>query len=1085
MMEIKVIKFKFWIKIFLFLSITITLISTKKPQIDVVAEIGFCEEKVNPDVFVEDCQYKLQLSLKILNAGQLVNNKAYEVFVTKDNTDDFVGCDKFSLPRLCGYAIVGVSPEEEVVLKQKGFCCPCLKDAQQTGRYHLRGGQDCTNKTAGDTEKDTYHSSAHCLKFDPVWYSVNEFDTPRLEHIIHVTAYVVNKEKEQHSWLFIGGENEILLSPESHSVSTNNGMISATYTDCSLGAKENLINHTHKRLLIPRLNPVLMENIMPLQIKEGPSRYLLLDHDMIDMTGKTCNKAGVSYEAFVNQADKCTCPAQSCLDKQPMYYWLEDVQNYNAGRKGKYFLSNFAKLPTNPVLRNMQTGEEKLVVKVTQPHQSILYFEINADRLVPMHEGINAQISEVYFGPSCANQQQVFANVLNRGWVSAVFHTSLVKCENATAVEKEVNARKIEPHESKQYVMTVEGNPPDKETETASCIVELLNEADSLVAAREVQFRLGERCICEAHCHCECLSSDLVCRPMSQEEYHVAGFRGLAPNLMFHSPHVGYQVALVFIVTCFLLFLLGICKGLLGIVWPAISHLGLSLFTTNKRLPRYHEKELWGMTVVYNDEGTPVHPVSGQAVQRMGLTTEFFINVVFFFYIPFFGVHYCLLKTFQGNPDQKKADYQPKKFRPELPSVDEESQEEEEDPIYENVFTPVMMKVEKKTSQDSQEYLNAGHAPHYHGSNTTNHEELFSQDSEEEIYSGDTLKRRRSKRKGSHQKKTSVPELQLSEITEDSDIQISSAHSSRKHSKTSQKRKDSRGSERNLHVGSGRSSKTSSRSSKSKERKLDRNSDDTDRVKSGSADTLKTLSRSSSKSTKGKQDRSIQDLEGLNESGQSSQQPSAGGSDEYPGSARKYSIPFSQRTIRGSVRSRISSLIFKKASSSESSSPLGSADQGSIQSAGTTSPSAAVSSNRSSKLSISGKSTAYDEVLKLARSGKRVYYNFNKADDRLAGLGKVYSMCGCIHVQGGAFVFDLDIHNVQVYSNEGGRRVELDEPRVLNSDDFRRVMSAEECLQVITLFPMHPCLNKVLINDSDSGGSIENPSSHSMFFTDH
>lgn len=51
----------------------------------------------------------------------------------------------------------------------------------------------------------------------------------------------------------------------------------------------------------------------------------MLDSKYIGLNGDECDKAGVSYEAFYNQPDRCEKPRSSCLQNQPAQLWRRDL----------------------------------------------------------------------------------------------------------------------------------------------------------------------------------------------------------------------------------------------------------------------------------------------------------------------------------------------------------------------------------------------------------------------------------------------------------------------------------------------------------------------------------------------------------------------------------------------------------------------------------------------------------------------------------------------------------------------------------------------------------------------------------------
>ncbi len=52
---------------------------------------------------------------------------------------------------------------------------------------------------------------------------------------------------------------------------------------------------------------------------------MLIDTDLVDLTGLTCNKIGVSFYAFQTESDKCKMQVGDCLRNQILDYYNSDV----------------------------------------------------------------------------------------------------------------------------------------------------------------------------------------------------------------------------------------------------------------------------------------------------------------------------------------------------------------------------------------------------------------------------------------------------------------------------------------------------------------------------------------------------------------------------------------------------------------------------------------------------------------------------------------------------------------------------------------------------------------------------------------
>jgi hypothetical protein len=61
----------------------------------------------------------------------------------------------------------------------------------------------------------------------------------------------------------------------------------------------------------------------------------------VDLSGRSCNKVGVSFEAFRTQPSGCVTPVNTCLANQLDELYLEDLRKRDRGLKGDYLVSNW------------------------------------------------------------------------------------------------------------------------------------------------------------------------------------------------------------------------------------------------------------------------------------------------------------------------------------------------------------------------------------------------------------------------------------------------------------------------------------------------------------------------------------------------------------------------------------------------------------------------------------------------------------------------------------------------------------------------------------------------------------------------
>lgn len=61
------------------------------------------------------------------------------------------------------------------------------------------------------------------------------------------------------------------------------------------------------------------------------SRWMFISKEGVTLDGSECDKIGVSFEAFQNQANKCGMIIGSCLKNQLEDYFSDDLERINHG----------------------------------------------------------------------------------------------------------------------------------------------------------------------------------------------------------------------------------------------------------------------------------------------------------------------------------------------------------------------------------------------------------------------------------------------------------------------------------------------------------------------------------------------------------------------------------------------------------------------------------------------------------------------------------------------------------------------------------------------------------------------------------
>ncbi|KAF5269843.1 hypothetical protein FQR65_LT05889 [Abscondita terminalis] len=503
------------------------------------------------------------------------------------------------------------------------------KDAKrqiQVNGEQERGWQNCIDKdTPRDVDPETFHESAHCLKFSNVWYTVYGLHRPQLEHSVLMQVF------ERHE----DTSGRVIWKDLTNGRMVRIGTLTNTYEDknkivIKYSSKLRYVHHTafainHKNALFLVPDGVTKEEYRnhP-EVRNGPSEYLVVHNNQIRSSGDRCNVGGVGFEAFAKQPSRCSRPRGTCLSNQPYNLWLHDHQAENEGKKGCFFLKNYGTFPPNPIRRDPRTREQYLVMDFHDVEPIGINLEIRADfNTILSHLG-PAKITEVYIDSTYSYKTVITIKITNAGLVSGFFSTRLQNC----------------PLQIPASFSNIESIPK---------LIPLNINIFLIWKSRRILVQTFDRCFCTWHCLCTCVGSNegLKCKPMSLEQYHAAGFRGSLPITVLDVKYTFLDEIMTFVIYLFVyillvLLLLGLIKGILGAFFNLrkIGMFGLDvILDLPQPIPRYYENDLYRLEVIYDCEGWPIHPRTGARVRSIKQSTELCTNVLFFFIFP---VYLCL-----------------------------------------------------------------------------------------------------------------------------------------------------------------------------------------------------------------------------------------------------------------------------------------------------------------------------------------------------------------------------------------------------------------------------------------------------------
>nr|AKS04553.1 HAP2-like protein [Andalucia godoyi] len=207
----------------------------------------------------------------------------------------------------------------------QGFCCSCtLMDAVNSQR--TRASLSCL------TGFLTSYQSAHCLRYDTLWYAAYEIGDPTL--FFNVNVAVEWKETAANGTVSARKET-LVVSP----VGTVRSLTDKSIRVRLVGNFESFksrLSLSGKYYFVPS-SPVSNDRVM-----YGFKNSMLIDKSLVSFSGSECNKIGVSFVAFrYDQGNQCYGTVGSCLQNQLEDYHKADLEKSVKGLVGSYFLSNF------------------------------------------------------------------------------------------------------------------------------------------------------------------------------------------------------------------------------------------------------------------------------------------------------------------------------------------------------------------------------------------------------------------------------------------------------------------------------------------------------------------------------------------------------------------------------------------------------------------------------------------------------------------------------------------------------------------------------------------------------------------------
>eukprot|EP01080_Neovahlkampfia_damariscottae_P003731 gene3731-6619_t len=290
----------------------------------------------------------------------------------------------------CGWVL---NTNREPIVDSQGFCCSCsLANRLGITKEGTRGKLNCD--LFGPVA-----SSAHCLRFSELKYHSFRLGLPEKKFEISIQIESNDTQKET-----------LTLSPEVLNFKSSQviGSLSGDFS-----GYKSIPDFQDKFLFVP-LFPLSNE-----RVKGGMKNWMLIDKLHVDKTGFTCNKIGVSYSAFRNQANQCGASPNDCLHNQ--------VEDFHQG--GSSFISKFGDF----IFSNSSSENQFVLSKrINQFQPSVINLIINGDNLKYLINKSPGNILKVYVQKfeSLSKNGKLFAQVQNTGSISSKYSVSITQCSS-------------------------------------------------------------------------------------------------------------------------------------------------------------------------------------------------------------------------------------------------------------------------------------------------------------------------------------------------------------------------------------------------------------------------------------------------------------------------------------------------------------------------------------------------------------------------------------------------------------------------------------------------------------------------------
>nr|QIC49960.1 hapless 2 [Actinia equina] len=548
----------------------------------------------------------------------------------------------------CGFA---KDQQDKPIWDSQGFCCRCTEQEKWRGSFddknpYSRSGIDCKlfGKQAG----------AHCMKYDDLWYTVNEIGLWQMDFSIHVYAYdqVIKKVGNKTITEWVEG-GEIVIGPSVRTGRGKYGRIYASFIGEFQSHKQFPVLST-RYLLVPYASDKIDPKTHP-QFRNGAHDYMIIDKHQVNYKSSgphQCDKIGVTYSAFRAQAPMgCSQKQQSCLNNQPKDYFEEDTKRREKGQTPHYFPEKFGKLLGVRKMSNL--NNYVLTYEVDEVMTSMVTLQISADDIILIYNRATGRILRAYAQDfqALSRDGNLYVIVQNTGLVTADFYVIVKDCSVGilNLLEK---AASINPQQTHTFTFNVKAQ--QWKGGINYCITQLFDARRKLIDSSNVTFKTTEPCVCATSCGCSCFKEGFKCverdiKGATKVKPKDSGLDlGFFPKLWNNIKNIWETIVSVFdlfagaqtlIILIISLLSLGGLKAFLGMRKIAVSRFGMGGAVGGRK-----KRNAAGQIVVveYNENGDGIDPHTKEVVEPRNKKKEILFNLFFFFILPFLLIRYLV-----------------------------------------------------------------------------------------------------------------------------------------------------------------------------------------------------------------------------------------------------------------------------------------------------------------------------------------------------------------------------------------------------------------------------------------------------------